>query len=459
MTGPREAFPELTDELVKRYDEPAPRYTSYPTANVWTPAFGAEDYGRKLEEAGREGKGSPLALYFHLPFCRSLCTYCGCNVVITKKRSAADDYIRNLALEMDLVAARLGERRRVSQLHWGGGTPTFLDERQLEALMGEIGARFELTPDAEVAVEVHPGTTSLAQIGLLRALGFNRLSIGIQDFDARVLEAIRRRQTVDQTREIVERARALGFQGINFDLIFGLPFQTEESWRASLERVLELAPDRVAVYSLAYVPELRPHQRNLRRDAMAAGRAKLELFRQAHEAFVTAGYVRIGMDHFARPEDELAQALAAGKLRRTFQGYTVKPASDLVGFGLTGISDLQGAFAQNVRTLPEYHERVSQGKLATERGYRLSEDDRVRRAAIEELMCQFSLDLGARGIASFEPELERFRALEREGLLVLCQGQTRLELTAEGRLFVRNVARALDAHLPGTTGTHFSRTV
>lgn len=449
-------FPEPTEDMVLRYDLAAPRYTSYPTVPEWTSSFGPEDHALKLEEAGREDPSSPLSVYVHLPFCREMCTYCGCNVVITGDSSKADRYIDHLALEMDLAAGRLGPRRIVAQLHWGGGTPTFLTEEQITRLFDELRRRFALAPDAEVAIEVDPVVTSGDKLALLRRLGFNRLSMGVQDFDERVQQAVNRIQPAEETRALLERARSLGFSGVNFDMIYGLPHQTPESWGRTLERVLSMRPDRFAFYSFAYLPELRPHQKKIDRSWLPTGSAKLALFLQAYKRLVAAGYKPIGMDHFALPEDELARAQARRALGRNFQGYTVTAAKDSVGFGATGISDVRGSFSQNVRPLGRYYAAVESGRFATERGIRLTEDDVRRRRVITQIMCNFWVDLGSDH--PFDRELERLREFEKDGLLTIHGAQ--LELSPLGRLFVRNVAAVFDTYLadPGKKNT-FSRTV
>ncbi|WP_164021779.1 oxygen-independent coproporphyrinogen III oxidase [Pyxidicoccus trucidator] len=449
--------PTPSEELLSRYNVSGPRYTSYPTAPMWREDFGADALSERLIGAGAQSGSEPLSLYVHLPFCRSLCWYCGCNVVISKDAGAADRYLDHLALELDLVAERLGARRSLSQVHWGGGTPTFLSEAQLERLWTELTRRFTPLPDAEVAIEVHPALTTPGQLSLLRQLGFNRVSMGLQDFDPQVQRTTNRLQTPEQTRALLEHARALGFSGVNFDLIYGLPHQNAESWARTLETVLSMRPDRLAVYSFAYMPEVLKHQRRMPADALPGARAKLDLFRSAYASFVGAGYRPIGMDHFAVPEDELARAQAERRLGRNFQGYTVKAASDVVALGSTGISDVGGAYAQNVRPLPHYYARVAEGRLATERGLALTDDDRRRRAVITQLMCNFWTDLGDEGSRYFAPELERLRTFEDDGLVVRTGSQ--LELTPLGRLFVRNVAMVFDAQLSRAERPRFSRTV
>ncbi len=457
MEPPRHEVPTPPEALLSRYNVSGPRYTSYPTAPAWRKDFGPEHLLARLEQAGARERTEPLSLYVHLPFCRSLCWYCGCNVVVSKDRCAADRYIDHLELELDLVAERLGARRTLSQIHWGGGTPTFLNETQLERLWRAITRRFRIARDAEVAIEVHPAVTTAGQLTLLRSLGFNRVSMGLQDFDARVQQATNRLQSPEETRALLEHARLLGFQGVNFDLIYGLPHQDPEGWARTLETVLSMRPDRLAVYSFAFMPEVLKHQRRMPAAAIPDGRTKLELFRAAYAAFVSAGYQPIGMDHFAVPDDELSRAQAERRLGRNFQGYTVQAASDVVAIGSTGISDVGGAYAQNVRALPRYYERVSQGRLATERGLALTADDQRRRAVITRLMCNFWVDLGPDAASDFAPELERLRAFEDDGLVK--RTGTQLELTPLGRLFVRNVAMVFDTYLAGAERPRFSRTV
>ncbi len=444
----------LTAELVRRYDVPAPRYTSYPTHPTWSEDFGPDDLGRALDAASRDA--GPLSLYVHLPFCERMCSFCGCNVVIAKDRSRADAYLDDVARELDLVRARLGARSTLAQIHWGGGTPTFLVERQLERLWREITERFTVAPAAEVALEVNPATTRDEQLTLVRSLGFNRVSMGVQDVEPAVQEAIGRPQGLEQTRALIEHARRLGFTGVNLDLIYGLPRQTLASWSRTVETILGLAPDRLAVYSFAFVPEARPHQRALAGHERLEGDAKLALFRQAYESLTAVGYRAIGMDHFALPTDELARAQDDRRLGRNFQGYTVTAARDTVAVGVTAISDVGGAYAQNVRPLGRHRTAVTAGRFATERGCWLTDDDRRRRAAITQLLCNFWLDLGADGY--FEAERGELRALERDGLLVL--GERDVELTPLGRFFVRNVATVFDAHLRRAEGGRaFSRAV
>jgi oxygen-independent coproporphyrinogen III oxidase len=448
-------FPRVSDALLRKLDVPIPRYTSYPTAPVWTDAIGPAAYAEALTCAGKDGE-APLSLYVHIPFCRERCSFCGCNVAIARSTATAEPYLASLASEMDSVAALLGGRRTLSQIHWGGGTPTFLAERQIAWLWRAINDRFRVLPDAEVAVEIDPKVTSRSQLALLRSIGFNRLSMGVQDLDPRVQEAISRIQTPEETRAMLETARELGFRGINFDLIYGLPRQTPRSWSRTLAHVLEMGPDRMAVYAFAHVPDARPNQKRLPAAELPRGIDKLELFRLAWEAFTGAGYRPIGMDHFARPDDELAQAQARRELTRNFQGYSLRAATDVVALGVSAISDVGGVYAQNTHGIPRYQAAVDSGGLATGRGFAASADDVRRRFVITQIMCNFFVDLGARAEEEFGPELSRLRELETEGLVQVRGSE--VEVTPLGRIFVRNVASIFDAHLTGNQRP-FSRAV
>ncbi len=450
-------------ELLKKYDRPGPRYTSYPTAPEWSPAFGEAQYQEHLARADRQG--GPLSVYVHLPFCREMCRFCGCNVIATHDRTRADHYLDLLEKEVAAVAARLPTRRAVSQLHWGGGTPTFLDEKQLTRCHGILARHFTFTPGAELAIEVDPAVTSRSQIDTLARLGFNRISMGVQDFDPKVQETVQRIQGEAETAALVRAAREAGFHGVNLDLIYGLPYQTPESWRHTLERILAIHPDRMAVFGFAYVPWLKPHQRLLPQDAIPRTQLRVELFLAAVEAFTRAGYRLIGLDHFAVEADELARAQAGGTLFRNFQGYTVRPAADTVAFGMTAIADIGGAYAQNAHKLKDWGAAVERGALPIERGAAMSDDDLLRRHAINQVMCQLRLDLadvarrfGPEARAALERDLAGAREMEADGLVTF-EGDV-LKVTPLGQLLVRNVAMLFDAYLKKpATKPQFSRTV
>jgi oxygen-independent coproporphyrinogen-3 oxidase len=451
-------------ELIRKYDRPGPRYTSYPTAPEWSETFGPERYAEHLARA--DGEGGPLSAYVHLPFCREMCRFCGCNVVATHDRSKADAYLDRLEREVALVAAKLPHRRELAQLHWGGGTPTFLDEAQLTRCHALLASHFVFTPGAEKAIEIDPAVTTRSQIETLAALGFNRISMGVQDFDRRVQEVVGRIQGEEETADLVAAARANGFQSVNLDLIYGLPYQTPETWTRTLERILAIRPDRMAVFGFAYVPWAKPHQRLLPQEALPKTEQRVELFLAAVEAFTKAGYRLIGLDHFALESDELSRAQEGGYLFRNFQGYTVRPASDTVAFGMTSISDIGGAYAQNIHRLKEWGERVDAGVLPVERGTAMTGEDLARRFAINRVMCLLRLDLrevgeryGPRSRADIEASLgSGVRELQDDGLVTF-DGEV-LRVTPLGQLLVRNVAMLLDAYLVKDGGQkRFSRTV
>ena len=452
--------------LIERYDRPGPRYTSYPTAVEFHTGFGDVDYRARL--AAASGVDAPLSLYLHVPFCETRCAYCGCSVIATKRRDVADTYLDYLRRELAMLAEALGGRRRVVQYHWGGGTPTYLSPAQIAELDAAVRRHFDVAADAEQAIEIDPRVTTPEQLTLLRRLGFNRLSFGIQDFDPAVQRAIRRHQSEQETRSLYAFARATGFASINFDLIYGLPLQTEASFRATLATVAALRPDRIAIYSYAHVPWIRPNQKAIDPIQLPDARAKRALLAAAVDTLTRAGYVSIGIDHFALPDDELAVAARERRLHRNFMGYTVRPAPDSVAVGVSAIGDVSGAFAQNHKTLARYYEAIDAGRFPIERGYALSDDDRLRRYVIAELMCNFHLDAAALrarfGIDledRFAPELGRLTEaggpaadglvrVERNGLAV----------TDLGRLFVRNVCMVFDTYLAAHEGRPvFSRTV
>ncbi len=451
-------------ELIRKYDRPGPRYTSYPTAPSWSEAFKAPAYERHLARADAEP--GPLSMYVHLPFCREMCRFCGCNVVATHDRSRADGYLDQLEKEVALVAAHLPNRRQVSQLHWGGGTPTFLDVKQLKRCHELLARHFEFTPDVEKAVEIDPAITTRAQIEALAGLGFNRISMGVQDFDAKVQEVVGRIQGEKETADLVEAARKNGFKGVNLDLIYGLPYQTPETWEPTLARILRIHPDRLAVFGFAYVPWAKPHQRLLPQEALPKTEQRVELFLGAVEAFTKAGYRLIGLDHFALETDELARAQTGGYLTRNFQGYTVRPAADTVAFGMSSISDLGGAYAQSSHKLKEWGDRVDAGVLPIERGAAVSDDDVLRRFVINRVMCLLRLDLrevaakfGQPARASIEASLAKGVAELQDDGLVTFDGDV-LQISPVGQLLVRNVAMLFDAYLPGQGAKQtFSRTV
>lgn len=453
-------------DLLQRYDRPGPRYTSYPTAVEFHTGFDEAQYRAHLAVAAAQ-IDQPLSLYVHLPFCAERCSFCGCSVIITKKRDVAVRYLEYLEREIAMLADALDGRRGVLQYHWGGGTPTYLAPAQIETLHRQLTDRFEIRPGAEVAIEVDPRVTSFEQLRLLRQLGFNRLSLGIQDFTPEVQSAVNRIQPEALTRALFDEARRLGFESINADLIYGLPLQTTASFARTVAAVTAMQPDRVAVYSYAHVPWIRGNQKKISVDDLPGGASKLALFAVAIDGFTAAGYERIGMDHFARPDDELARAAAGRRLHRNFMGYTTRPATDMVGLGVSAIGDVAGAFAQNTKKLSTYYTDLDAGRFPLERGYRLDDDDRVRRHVITALMCNFHLErtaveqqFGIRFADYFMRELDELAAGPvRDGLLESSDGA--LTVTEAGRLLVRNICMVFDRHLRerASDAPVFSRTV
>jgi oxygen-independent coproporphyrinogen-3 oxidase len=451
-------------DLIKKYDRPGPRYTSYPTAPEWKDDFKAPQYLDHLARA--EAAGGPLSVYVHLPFCREMCRFCGCNVIATHDRSRADGYLDVLEKEVALVAAHLPTRRSVSQLHWGGGTPTFLDERQLARCHAILARHFHFLPEAELAVEIDPAITTRSQIDLLARLGFNRISMGVQDFDQKVQETVGRIQGEKETAELVAAARAAGFNGVNLDLIYGLPYQTPESWADTLRRILNMRPDRMAVFGFAYTPWFKPHQNLLPKEALPNPEARVRQFLQTVEAFTGDGYRLIGLDHFALESDELARAQSAGTMFRNFQGYTVRPADDTVSFGVSSISDVGGAYGQNPHKLKDWEDAVEAGQIPVERGAAMSDDDVLRRFVINRVMCLLRLDLDEVKAKFGEPARAAIAASLQTGLdelaadgLVTFDGRL-LQVMPLGQLLVRNVAMLFDAYLQKSDGARkFSRTV
>jgi len=459
-----------TRELLERYDRPGPRYTSYPTALEFHDGVKNDIYVERLARLNAAGK-APLSAYLHLPFCQARCSFCGCNVVITPHREVASRYLEAVEQEIDLLASHLPDRRIVGQMHWGGGTPTYYTPDQLGRLFARFATHFTFTPDAEVGIEIDPRVTTFAHLDLLRSLGFNRLSMGVQDFDPIVQEAVNRIQSYELTRDLLMHARDLGFSSINIDLIYGLPHQTEATFAKTLEQVLTLRPDRVAAYSFAFVPWMSAHMKELDRAALPPPEIKLTLLASTVDAFLSAGYRQIGMDHFALPTDELARAIDTHTLHRNFMGYTVTETTDMVAMGISAIGNVQGAFVQNTKKLPEYYHAVAEGRFPIERGYALDQDDEIRRHVITELMCNFRLEVpdveqrfAIKFAEYFADELAILTAETSspvaDGLLSVAPEL--IEVRATGRMFVRNICMTFDKYLARRTGGPkpvFSRTV
>lgn len=454
MAGERQNGAQLdvgrvSDAVLEKYNRPGPRYTSYPTAPVWKDDFGPDDLEKYYAIADK--RATPLSLYMHLPFCESLCLFCACNVSIQKDKSVAIPYLAALKREIEHVAKHVSRARPVIQFHWGGGTPTYLSPAQLADLFAFTRERFSFAPDAEIGLEVDPRVTSREHLETLRALGFNRLSMGIQDFEPTVQQTIHRVQPYELTRNLITAARELGFGSLNIDLIYGLPYQTAETFRATIAQALTLEPDRVAMFSYAHVPWLKKQQGSFAAH-LPEGREKFAIFRAGLEGFLNAGYIYIGMDHFARPGDELAVAQQNRTLHRNFQGYTTKAGADLYGMGVSAISSIGRAYAQNSREIPAYQTAVKDRGIATMRGYRLSNDDEVRRAVIGRLLChtvifkrEIEREFGIEFDKYFAGERDRLTEPRDEGLVVL--GADEIRVTPLGRIFIRNVAMTFDRYL------------
>ena len=436
-------------DLVRRYNQPGPRYTSYPTAPHFTEDYGPSEFADDLSAGSTN---TPLSLYLHLPFCRSLCYYCGCHMKVTQKPETIATYLDALKQEIDLMAAEMDTTRPVVQMHWGGGTPTYLTAEQIRDLGAHLRDRFHFTEDAEISLEADPRGLTEDRIAAAADVGVNRISIGVQDVNRVVQKAINRVQPTEQVAQAVNWARSYGVNGVNFDLVYGLPHQTRERFERTIDVTRELGPDRIALYSYAHVPSIKKHQRVIDEDALPDPEAKLRLFKLGLERLTGPGNYRfIGMDHFARPDDELAKAQDRGTLHRNFQGYSTRAGAEVVAFGVSGISQLDGAYAQNVKGFPAYYDRIDNERLGPYRGYRLTPDDRLRRHVIMQLMCHFQLDKATIEDrfdidfdATFASALETLKPMEADGLVTLAPEA--IHVRPPGRLLVRNVAMAFDAY-------------
>ena len=452
-------------DLIKKYDVAGPRYTSYPTVPNFSSAFRQAEYLQQIETSLKHSL-APLSLYVHVPFCKNICFYCGCNKIVTRDTSVARKYLNYLEKEIRLQSAAIGNRRPVMQLHFGGGTPTFLDNAELTELMHALASHFKLTDaqQREYSIELDPRTVTSDSLALLRGLGFNRVSFGIQDFDLRVQKAINRVQSYQSVAELVSAARLYRFRSVSFDLIYGLPFQTPESLSATIDQVTKLSPDRIAFYNYAHLPERFSSQRAIDRLALPSAEQKLSMWVQIAERLMAAGYQFIGMDHFVKVDDDLAKAQKAGRLQRNFQGYSTCLAPDLVGLGVSSISSLQRCYAQNERDLDGYYDRLARNELPVCRGVALSRDDEIRRAIISDVICHLELDINrieVRFNIDFSDYFSRvFPALlemEIDGLLVI-EG-AKILVTAQGRAMLRNICMLFDRYLSQDSPSAFSRSL
>lgn len=447
----------MTTELLEKYNVQGPRYTSYPTAPEWGEGVGPSDYEAACDRAN--AKGSPVSLYFHLPYCDEQCWFCGCFMKIVPKpdrqgegRAEIEPYLDDLHREIDRVAARIDRSRPVVQVHWGGGTPTYLTPSQCDALAHHLFQAFAVAPDAEVSVEIDPRVTTPEHLAVLRRRGFNRVSMGVQDFDPEVQELVNRVQPFELTKELVDAARSQGYGSVNLDLIYGLPGQKLAGFEASVEEVLGLVPDRVAMYSYAHVPWLKKPQRVLAAH-LPEGTEKFAIFVSGIERFVDAGYVYIGMDHFALPHDEIARAQEDRTLHRNFQGYTTRAGCDLYGLGVSSISSIDDTYAQNTKDYAAYHDTAARGVISTIRGHRLTAEDELRRAVITRLLChcvvkkrEIEREFGLRSFdETFASAVSRLPGFVADGMVESDPGEIRV--TTLGRIFIRNVAMLFDAYL------------
>ncbi|QDF96564.1 oxygen-independent coproporphyrinogen III oxidase [Azoarcus sp. DD4] len=439
-------------QLIRRFDINGPRYTSYPTADRFVEAFDARALQDWLARRAVGGVSRPLSLYFHIPFCNTICYYCACNKIITKDHGRSAKYLKYLAKEIEMQAAALGGSRQVTQLHLGGGTPTFLSHEELRQLMDSVRAHFNLVPNGEYSIEVDPRKVDFDTVELLATLGFNRMSVGVQDFAEDVQRAVNRVQSVEETRLVIEAARATGFKSVSMDLIYGLPKQNVISFNRTLEQVLDISPDRISLYSYAHLPGLFKPQRRILQSDMPSADAKLQILQLAIRRLTEAGYVYIGMDHFAKPDDELTVAQRQGRLHRNFQGYSTQAECDLLAFGVSAIGKIGPVYSQNVKTLDEYYDVLDRDELPVLRGIELTADDLLRRSVIQALMCHFELSMQSIEIAHlidfreyFADELADLKEMEAAGLLKV-EGDW-ISVLPAGRMLVRGIAMVFDRYL------------
>ncbi|MEK6749889.1 MAG: oxygen-independent coproporphyrinogen III oxidase [Pseudomonadota bacterium] len=453
-------------ELIRRYDKSGPRYTSYPTAVQFHTGFTAEHYRAQAQRTTRERLQGPLSLYFHIPFCDTVCFYCGCNKIVTKNRARTVPYLDHLYKEVALQGALYGRQRPVTQLHWGGGTPTFLSQEQMRGLMAVTREHFMLldNDNGEYSIEIDPREADPSTIALLRELGFNRLSMGVQDFDAKVQLAVNRVQSEEQTFTILDAARNAGFKSVSLDLIYGLPNQSVHSFARTLEKVIAVGPDRLSVFNYAHLPEMFKTQRQIKAEELPSATEKLAILQNTIERLNQAGYVYIGMDHFAKPQDELAIAQREGSLYRNFQGYSTHAECDLIGLGVTSISMVGDCYAQNSRDIEDYYQRLDRNELPVLRGVELTADDKLRREVITQLICHFEVHYqtintryGVEFGDYFAREIAELRNMQHDGLVRVDDNGIYVEPT--GRLLIRNVCMVFDRYLREQKGLGFSKVI
>lgn len=448
--------------LLNKYDQPLPRYTSYPPATELRADFGVIDYKQVITALNQ--RSSPLSLYVHIPFCQSACYFCGCNVIVSNNKNIALSYLDYLTREIEQTAAQLDTTKPVVQMHWGGGTPNYLTIEQVEGLWQVINRHFNLAPEAEISIEINPRYVDQAYIHALRRIGFNRVSFGIQDFDPQVQEAVNRVQPRELLFNVMTWIREAEFDSVNVDLIYGLPHQTLQTFERTIQNTVELNPDRIAIFNFAYVPWLKPVQKRIPEEALPSPQEKVDILQMAIADLTRSGYVYIGMDHFAKPDDELAVAQRNGTLKRNFQGYTTQPEAELLGFGLTSISMLHDAYIQNHKRLQDYYRAIDEQQPPIEKGINLHRDDIIRREVIMQLMCHF--ELSKHTIETkyhldfdtyFEPELIDLKTLAADGLVRLTSHS--IEVTPSGRMLIRNIASVFDSYLRDRIVANFSRAI
>ncbi len=459
-------FDNIDVEILRKVDKPGPRYTSYPTAPLFSADFTWKDFLEEIKRTNQTDGKADLSLYLHLPFCDTLCYFCGCTMIVTRSRERIKEYNEYLKREIDLVKEHLSNDRVVTQLHWGGGTPSYLDPGELHDLASYLKINFRYDPDIEAGVEIDPRGLTYEHMEALREAGFNRVSMGVQDFNPEVQEAVNRIQPEDITRRTVDWSRQLGFSSINLDLIYGLPFQTVESFNKTVDKIIDISPERIAVFNYAHVPWLKKHQQLIKPEDLPTPDQKLEILKSTMEKLGDAGYWYVGMDHFAKPDDELAVAQRNKTLYRNFQGYSTKAGCDLYGFGMSSISQFNEIYAQNEKTLKEYYRAIDEGRLATFQGYRMTPDDHIRKFVISKLMCDFELapeevekEFDITFDEYFEDSLIKLSDFIHDGFIKKENG--RYIVSPNGRLIVRNIAMCFDAYIDALVKEKpiFSRTV
>ena len=451
---------EISEELIRRFDALGPRYTSYPTADRFNDKFDERSYIKYLEEPS----SAPLSIYVHLPFCASICYYCGCNKIITKDHGRSAKYLRYLDKEMAMVASHLHGERKVVQLHLGGGTPTFLSDEELHELMSMLRKHFDFASDAELAIEIDPRTVNNTMLSMLAGLGFNRTSLGVQDFDPEVQKAVNRIQPVEMVEHAITASRVANFVSVNFDLIYGLPKQNLESFSHTLDTVIHLSPDRIALYNYAHLPTRFKPQRRINEEDLPHAEERLQIFLMSLRRLLDAGYVYIGLDHFAKPDDELTKAQASKTLHRNFQGYTTRAECDLIGLGLSSIGKVGRSYSQSVRTLEGYYEKLDTNQLPIEKGFELNMDDILRRQIIMNFMCSESIDFAKINkmyhidiIEYFKIELTGLQQFQEAGLINI--DTNAITVTPKGRMFVRAVGMVFDKYLQQATTAQYSKLI